>query len=75
MNYSKLRGIICEKFRTQSAFAKAMGLNKATLSGKLNGHSQWTADEIVKGCDLLGIPLSDAHLYFFCDESCENATK
>lgn len=74
MSYAKLRGLIVEKFRTQSAFAKAMGMNVATLNGKLNNRSQWTADEITKACDLLGIPLSEAHLYFFCKQSCDNAT-
>lgn len=74
MNYAKLRGRIVEKFRTQAAFAEAMGVNAATLNGKLNNRTQWTADEITKACDLLGIPLSEAHLYFFCKQSCDNAT-
>lgn len=74
MSYAKLRGRIVEKFRTQSAFAEAMGMNVATLNGKLNNRSQWTADEIAKACDLLDIPLSEAHLYFFCKRSCNNAT-
>lgn len=75
MSYTKLRGKIVEMFRTQSAFADAMGMNKATLNGKLNNRSQWTADEITKACELLNIPLSEAHLYFFCRKSCENATE
>jgi transcriptional regulator with XRE-family HTH domain len=74
MSYAKLRGIIVEKFRTQYAFAEAMGMNVATMNGKLNNRSQWTADEISKACDILGIPLSEAHLYFFCQQSCNNAT-
>lgn len=74
MSYTKLRGKIVEVFRTQAAFAEAMGMNKATLNGKLNNRSQWTNNEIAKACDLLGIPLKDAYLYFFCIKSCENAT-
>lgn len=74
MSYKKLRGKIVEMFRTQSAFADAMEMNKATLNGKLNNRSQWTADEITTACELLGIPLSEAHLYFFCSKGCENAT-
>jgi transcriptional regulator with XRE-family HTH domain len=74
MSYAKLRGIIVEKFRTQSAFAEVMGMNVATLNGRLNNRSQWTAGEITKACDLLGIPLSEAHHYFFCKQSCDNAT-
>lgn len=75
MSYTKLRGKIVEKFRTQGAFAEAMGMNKATLNGKLNNRSQWTADEITKACELLDIPLSEAYLYFFCGNGCDNATK
>ena len=75
MSYTKLRGKIVEVFRTQAAFADALGINKATLNGKLNNRSQWTADEIAKSCDLLGIQLCDAHEYFFCSKSCDNATE
>ena len=74
MSYAKLRGLIVEKFRTQSAFAEAMEMNVATLNGKLNNRSQWTADEITKACDILGVPISEAHLYFFCKQSCVSAT-
>jgi transcriptional regulator with XRE-family HTH domain len=74
MNYAKLRGRIVEIFRTQAAFAEAMGMDKATLSCKLNNRSQWSSDEIAKACELLNIPLSEAHLYFFCRQSCDNAT-
>ena len=66
MNYSKLKGIIREKYKTQEAFAKALDLSLATLSKKLNNQSQWTCSEIMKACELLGIALAEAHLYFFC---------
>lgn len=74
MSYAKLRGKIVEKFRTQAAFAEALGMNTATLNGRLNNRTQWTADEITKACNLLGIPLSEVHIYFFCKQSCDNAT-
>ena len=74
MKYAKLRGKIVEKFRTQFAFAQAMEMNVATLKGKLNGKSQWGSDEIAKACALLEIPLSEAHEYFFCENSCIIAT-
>lgn len=74
MRYAKLRGKIVEKFRTQLAFAKAMGMNVATLNGRLNGKSQWGADEITKACALLDVPLTEAHEYFFCEDSCVIAT-
>lgn len=74
MKYAKLRGKIVEKFRTQFAFAKAIDINVATINGKLNGKSQWTADEITKACALLDIPMTEVHEYFFCDEGCKTAT-
>lgn len=65
MSYAKLRGRIREKFATQEAFAQAMGMNPASLSGKLNGRTEWSRAEIEKACSLLDIPLAEAHLYFF----------
>ena len=65
MSYSKLKGRIVEKFGSQSAFAAAMGWYEARLSAKLNNKSQWTFNEVVKACELLEIPLNEAHLYFF----------
>lgn len=74
MSYSKLKGRIVEKFGTQTAFAAAMGWRKALLSAKLNNKSQWTVAEAMKACELLGISLNDAHLYFFYAKSCDNVT-
>lgn len=36
-DYNKLRGKIVKKYKTQGAFAKAMGVSERTLSLKLNG--------------------------------------
>lgn len=74
MSYSKLRGKIREVFGRQEDFAVAMEMDAATLSGKLNGRSEWSRPEMEKACILLGIPMIEMHLYFFCPESCENAT-
>jgi hypothetical protein len=65
VDYRKLRGKIKEVYDTHTAFAKALGLDPATLSYKLNNKSEWTSGEIAKACDLLNIPLVDAHIYFF----------
>lgn len=74
MSYAKLRGRIVEKFGSQSAFAAAMEWREALLSAKLNNKSKWEFSEVMKACELLGIPLNEAHLYFFCAKSCTNAT-
>ena len=75
MSYAKLRGRIVEKFGSQSAFATAMEWREALLSAKLNNKSEWSFAEVMKACDLLEIPQSEAYLYFFCAESFENETK
>lgn len=66
MDYSKLRGAIREKYGVHKAFARALFMSEASLSAKLNGRTEWRTDEIVKACELLGIPLDQAHEYFFC---------
>lgn len=65
MDYKKLKLKIKEVFDTQEAFAKAMELSCSALSQKLNDSTEWKSSEIAKACDLLHIPLVDAHLYFF----------
>lgn len=65
MSYSKLRGKIREVFGTQEAFATAMGMNTATISGKLNDKSDWTRAEMELACSLLKIPMLEMHEYFF----------
>lgn len=75
MSYAKLRGKIREVFGTQEAFAAAMDMNAATISGKLNGKSDWTRAEMELACSLLGISVLEMHSYFFCPKNCENAIK
>ena len=75
MSYAKLRGRIVEKYGSQSAFAAAMGWREALLSAKLNNKSEWYFAEVMKACELLEIPQSEAHLYFFCPNSFENETE
>lgn len=65
MLFAKLHGKIVEKFKTCTACAEAVGMNQATLSKSLTGARQWKGDEIVALCRVLGIPLEEAHLYFF----------
>lgn len=65
MNYDKLRGRIREKFRTDGAFAKALGMREATLSRKLNGRSEWDRPQMEAACRLLDVPVTELHVYFF----------
>ena len=69
MEHAKLRGKIREVFKTQAAFAEAMvkegvKISSCTVSKKLNGHSEWAADEIRAACKLLKIAPEDIPIYF-----------
>lgn len=65
MDYAKLRGKVRTHYSTQAAFASALGISECSLSQKLNGHTEWTAEEIRKACTLLEIPPEEIHIYFF----------
>ena len=64
-DYSVLLGKIKEKYRTQAAFAAALGISGVTLNQKLNNKSEWTQDEMFKGLVLLGSGLGQVEEYFF----------
>ncbi len=64
-DYSKLRGKIREVFKTQSAFAKAMGMSNTSLSAKLNNNVEFSQKEIDKASDLLKIKKEEIPVYFF----------
>lgn len=63
--YDDLRGLIRSKFKTQANFAEAIGISACSLSKKLNGKAEWTAEEIRKSCEVLGISADQIPLYFF----------
>ncbi len=69
-NYKNLKLKIKEVYddEPQVAFAKAMGMSYTALNQRLNNAVKWKTPEIAKACDLLHIPLSEAHLYFFVPE-------
>lgn len=64
-NHSKLLGRIRECGFTHEQLAKAIGITKATLSAKLNGHFYFLAKEMYAICDVLNIPISEIGEYFF----------
>lgn len=65
MDYKKLKLKIKEVYDTQPAFAEAMGMNYTSLNQRLNNVVEWRTSDIARACELLGIPLEEAHLYFF----------
>ena len=64
-DFSRLRGRIRMYFPTQAAFAEAVGMSESSLSKKLNGHTEWDAAEMRRTRELLEIPETELHLYFF----------
>jgi len=64
-DYSKLRGKIREIFKTQSAFAEAMGMSTTSLSVKLNNNVEFSQKEIEKAVELLKIEKEEIPAYFF----------
>ena len=64
-DYSKLKGLIVEKYQTQTQFAHAMGLSERSISLKLNRKVGWTQAEISKACKLLSIDSEHIAAYFF----------
>ena len=68
-DYSKLYGKIKEVFSTQEAFADAMEMSRTAINARLKQGVEWKSPEIFKACELLNIPLTEAHLYFFSVKS------
>lgn len=64
-DYSKLRGKIIEKYRSQSIFAKRIGWSERTLSLKLNGKVHFTQMDIETFIEALGLDRNDIQSYFF----------
>ena len=64
-NYSKLLGRMKECGFTQEQLAKAIGINKATLSAKLNNRFSFSQDEILAICKVLNIPVSEIGEFFY----------
>lgn len=64
-DYSKLIGLIIEKYRTRGAFAAAAGFSESALSARLNNQVPFTDVEIKRICALLDIADQDIPVYFF----------
>ena len=67
-DYSKVRGRIVEKFGTQQAFEKVLGVSSHTLSLKMNNRIPFGQDEINKIITLLQDTPQDIKAYFFTKE-------
>lgn len=73
-DFSKLKGRIVEKYRSQSKFAEFLGVVPLTVSRKLNGENPFTSNDIAKWCVLLEIPVDEIQVYFFSPKSSQMET-
>lgn len=64
-DYSNLKKEIAKQYKTQRAFARALGLPENSVYRKLNGKSDWKQREIVAASMLLDIPFYLMPAYFF----------
>lgn len=74
-DFSKLRGRIVEKYRSQAEFARKLEKVPLTVSRKLNGENPFTSDDIKVWCELLEIPAEEIQVYFFTPKSLQTETK
>ena len=63
-DFSKLIGLIYEKFKNRTAFCEAIGKPPEWLSRRLNGQVEFNADDMMLIIDALCIDPQDIHLYF-----------
>lgn len=64
-NYNKLRGKIKEVCGTQDEFAKRLGIGRVSLSQRLNNLLDFSNQEILRACEILGIDSEEIPIYFF----------
>lgn len=64
-DYSKLIGKIKEQFKNRQEFCKLISLSNNSLSKKLNNKVPFTSSEIYKIVEVLGIDISEIHIYFY----------
>ena len=62
---SKLRGRIVEKFGSQAAFARELGVTRGTINNQLNSPNGLSQCTITKWSELLEIPANEIGEYFF----------
>ncbi len=67
-NYEKLRGRIREKVRSDTVFAKRIGLSKTSLSLRLSNRLHFSQCDIYNSMRILQIPPEELESYFFDKE-------
>ncbi len=65
MDYAALRERMREIKLSQKEAARLSGMDECQLSRKLNGASGFSQEEILRLCEVLGIPSEEIGFYFF----------
>lgn len=68
----KLAARITEKYGSQKAFAKALGMYESTLSRYLSSGRDWKGSKLIQAIKLLEIPEKEIDAYFFDPRVAEN---
>lgn len=66
-DHSELRGRIIAKYGNCANFANALGMGRAALSARINGHITFKPDEVYRICapDMLDIPETQIGRFFY----------
>ena len=67
-DFSKLRGRIREKLKTEGVFAKSIGRSQNFISSVFNGDSFFTQTDIANAAKVLDIDDDEIGIYFFTKE-------
>ena len=64
---NEFRAALLRKGWTIAALAKEIGINEATLSKKINGHTDFTREEVSKISKALGLSDNEIMAIFFAE--------
>ncbi len=73
-DYSKLRGLIRERLKTEGEFARRIGRSHNYLTKVFHNETYLNQKDIQVGADTLGIAKDDIGAYFFVKEVYKNKT-
>lgn len=73
-DYSELLGKMKKEKITQEELAKRLSINPSTLNQKINNRSEFTQKEMREILKILGEPLENVAIYFFSQNTLENAS-
>ena len=73
-NYDKLKGAIREYWKTQSEYAKFLGISEASLYEKFNSESYFNQPQMIKTMSYINEDLLKINEYFFIEKVEKNTT-